>query len=322
MKDRLFGFSGKRFSFDFQLKYFYQIITILGTVCMALGGDFIPTFDESVKIFCSENSNCILAYVLNNIIIFIIGMILALWGIIGAKSDNEILQKNNDELKKDIKKFINIEKDLKSLKEENVKLIAQLNEKNEEIVKNWLKMISSEMNLNTYERLSIYYESNEEFTILSRFSQNTLYDKIHNNKFPLNQGVISKSWQHNEFIENNCPLYNENSKRNYINYMKKNYGYTEDRLNKLTMKSDKLYGIAVQIAEDNIGVILYEKISIGEKDFNDKCAMLKQKSNRYANYLTKYIQQAIKFDRSINLKNKNLNTRAEDGLFQTFKEGK
>ena len=126
----------------------------------------------------------------------------------------------------------------------------------------------------------------------------------------------------NEFIENNCPLYNENSKRNYINYMKKNYGYTEDRLNKLTMKSDKLYGIAVQIAEDNIGVILYEKISIGEKDFNDKCAMLKQKSNRYANYLTKYIQQAIKFDRSINLKNKNLNTRAEDGLFQTFKEGK
>ena len=66
MKDRLFGFSGKRFSFDFQLKYFYQIITILGTVCMALGGDFIPTFDESVKIFCSENSNCILAYVLGS----------------------------------------------------------------------------------------------------------------------------------------------------------------------------------------------------------------------------------------------------------------
>lgn len=56
---------------------------------------------------------------------------------------------------------------------------------------------------------------------LSRFSQNTLYDKIHNNKFPLNQGVISKSWQHNEFIENNCPLYNENSKRNYIELYEK-----------------------------------------------------------------------------------------------------
>ena len=39
---------------------------------------------------------------------------------------------------KDIKKFINIEKDLKSLKEENVKLIAQLNEKNEEAKAKWL----------------------------------------------------------------------------------------------------------------------------------------------------------------------------------------
>ncbi len=307
----------KRIQLTVKLKYFYQILTLLGAVLFTIASDFAYTYDEAKKELCTNGEKCAMAFVFNEYFIFCFGIIIGLIGLIGSCYDTEMLKKQNIELKKDNKKFLKVESELKNCKEENEKLFAKLCEKNVEIVKNWLKMISSELELNTYERLTVYYEYNEEFTLLARFSQNTLHNKVHTQKFPLNQGVISKSWQHNEYKEEKCPIFNDDNKL-YYKYMKDTYGYSDDRLKKITMKSDKFFGIAIQVAEDNIGVILYEKITNAkDSDFNIKCDKLKLKCERYSNYLTIYIQDAIELDRGIQV---NPSISAEDELFNSFKE--
>lgn len=319
-KNKLFGLtSNKEIRITFIFKYFYPFLTILGACLMAIGGDFAYEHSQAV-LECEGKENCYFPYIFNNWVCLILGAIIGIIGLIGANNDSKELKKANDELKKDNKKLKKIETELNDYKEENERLFGELREKNAEVVKNWLKIISNEMGLNTYERLTIYYEHNEEFTLLSRFSQNTVFNKIHSQKFPLNQGVISNSWQHNSYKEESSPKFEGNGQA-YYDYMSSEYGYKRERLESITMKSDRFYGIAIQEAEDNIGVILYEKITNEDTDdFNRKCDKLLAKSKRHSSYLTKYIRHAIKLDRTFKVKTND--TSAEDDLLNTFKGDK
>ncbi|AGR76484.1 hypothetical protein A7H1H_0149 [Aliarcobacter butzleri 7h1h] len=304
MEKKIFGFSSnKEIKITFLFKYFYHILTVLGATLMAMGGDYAYTLTEAKEI-CNGKSVCFWPYIFNNWVCLIVGIILGITGLIYNNKDMNFLKEDNERLKKENRKLNKIESDLNSSKEDNESLKSNLREKHSDVVKTWLKMISSEIGLSTHERLTIYFEYKEEFTLLSRFSQNKLYNNIHTQKFPLDQGVISMAWQHNEYKETSSPIYKANNNRYFV-YMEK-YKYTKERLERITMKSDKLYGIAIQNADDSIGVLLYERISTSDNtentsDFNQKCDTLKAICIKYQSYLTKYILDAIDLDRSINI---------------------
>lgn len=315
--DKLFGFSSnKELKVTFILKYFFQILTILGATLMALAGDFAYKYSEAV-LLCDKQDNCYFPYIFNDWVCLVLGIIIGITGLVGTASDSKELKSNNEILKKENRKLKKVESDLNNAQEDYSKLFDRLHQKHSDVVKTWLKMISTEIKLTTYERLTIYYEHTEEFTLLSRFSQNKQFNKIHSQKFPLNEGVISKSWQHNSYKEEKSPLFHDEEEE-YYTYMEKEYGYKRERLSEITMKCDRFFGIAIQEADDSIGVLLYEKISQeGDTDFNDKCDKLIAQSQKYESYLTKYVHDAIDLDRTIHINN---NESAEDDLLKSFEE--
>ncbi|MFP3416232.1 hypothetical protein SB773_32855, partial [Bacillus sp. SIMBA_074] len=85
----------------------------------------------------------------------------------------------------------------------------------------------------------IYYEHDEEFYLLERYSKNPTYAKVHRQKFPLNQGVISKAWEHESHIESGCP--HSNSYEEYVKYLDEHYEYKKEKIDTLTMKSCRYY---------------------------------------------------------------------------------
>ena len=167
-------------------------------------------------------------------------------------------------------------------------------------VKLWLKVISKHLGLNHDTRVSIYYENNENFYVLSRYSLNPILAKIHKQKFPLNKGVISQAWQHGEYSEDECLEYKETSPDEYIAYMTKKYDYDADTINNINMKSCRYFALAIAEVGDNIGVILFEsdKTDSFSDDMKDK---IKSYHADYHSYVSFFVRNALAYDKSANL---------------------
>ena len=295
----------------------YHICTYFGALFIAIGGDFAYSNTETTELF--KKGEYLIPIIWNNYFLLVLGILLGLYGLRGITDDLKALKEENIKLKQLKPELEKLKNKLDITIEDNDKLNSKIKEKHEDLVKSWLKMISLNLELSVDERLTIYFEQQESFTLLARYSQNKNYDKIHNQKFPLNKGVISKAWERNEWIENAAPRYEENNE-DYINYMVKEYSYTKKKLNSITMKTDKFFGIAIQEADENIGVLLYEKISGSEKkeitDFNTKCEIIRNKHTSNTNYLIKYVKEAIKLEylHTINT------SEPEDDLFKMMGE--
>ena len=78
-------------------------------------------------------------------------------------------------------------KALNHSQEENLCLQSEKCSIYEQLVVMWLKGASKELSLDTHCRVTIYYENNEDFSVLARYSSNPVFTKIHKQKFALNQ---------------------------------------------------------------------------------------------------------------------------------------
>lgn len=272
------------------------ILIVIGTVFLTISGAFGNNIEESIGIFKKEEYFKLIYS--SKIIYMLIGAILLYKGTKNFNSEYENLKGLNLELKKENKEIENLRDELNSSKEDIEKLHSRVSEKHQELVKTWLKLVTSELNLTVNERLTIYFEHDKEFTLLARFSQNQKYTDIHKQKFPLDKGVISEAWARNEHIESDSPIF-KNNEDEYYGYMMNKYKFLKKEIISITMKSDKLFGIAIQEADENIGVLLYERISnSGEKSFDDNCAKIREHYKNYSSYFRKFVDDAKKLDRS------------------------
>jgi len=287
----------------------YLIATGLGTLFIAMGGDYSNDIKASKALWNSGHG--LQAFIFNNWVLLIFGIIVLFIGIFGNAKDNKNLKDKNKELENEIKTIDKLRHILDDTKEDNEKLQAELLNKHEEVVRTWLKMISIDCKINTYERLTIYYEDDEEFTLLARYSQNQSYNSVHNQKFPLDKGVISKSWEHNKHRENESPIFTTDEEV-YYKYMEEAYGYDRNKLESINMKSDKYFGISIQEADENIGVLLYEKVSqVSDTDFDTKCKSIERNYKKYTTYLTKYVKDAILLDRASSISTSSISLEDE-----------
>lgn len=142
------------------------------------------------------------------------------------------------------------------LQETTLKLI----ETHEQIVTSILKSIFKNLDLDTYTRVSIYFEENNKFSILGRYSRNPKYKEIHTRVFHINKGALSKAWEHGEYSSSECCSYADN-KLGYQEYQLKEFNYSLEQTEKLTMKSREYVGIALSHIDEHIGVILFESES-------------------------------------------------------------
>ncbi|MGE8571400.1 MAG: coiled-coil domain-containing protein [Acinetobacter amyesii] len=237
-----------------------------------------------------------------------IGVILGLANGLGAREEYTIIKSENSELmnslntkeKEILEKDNEVNRKIEEIKrlsssingyQENIQdLNNQIYELQNDIAVGWLKHIFKLFKMNSMERVSIYFEQDEVFILLARYSVNPHYKKSHRQKFPLNQGVISQAWSYGEKIENQCPKY-EGDGKEYFKYMSDTYAFRIEDLQSFYMKSCWYVAIAISKADDNLGVIVFE--SINENILNDtdiKALISYCKENQ--SYLAEFIEKS------------------------------
>ena len=275
------------------------VLNFIGTGFLAVAGAFGNNFQEALKIW--NESNYLLAIFSSKPCYFILGIISYGLGTLLSNQDNRKLFRENEHLKEENKNIENLKDKIDSLENEKFDLNSEISMKHEELVITWLKLITKELSLTINERLTIYYEHNKEFTLLARFSNHTQYTKIHKQKFPLDKGVISKSFNEIKCIEKDSPIF-EQDKEEYYNYMMERYKFSRTEIEIITMKSNKLFGLAIKNADDSIGVLLYEGVGCIE-NFENNCDKIEEHYKQYSDYFKKFIEDAKKLDKSNNKTN-------------------
>jgi hypothetical protein len=169
---------------------FYIISAAIGTILLTVGGAYAGSydlFDSWSK--CSGFSACFGMAVKCPPLWLLFGAACFLFGAIGTYKDQNALNGQISEAKETKKALNSTQEELQDSK-------SKLIELQRELVKNWLKSASKHFSLDTHSRVTIYYEHQGEFYLLARYSQNPNFDSVHRQKFPRNQGVISKAFDH------------------------------------------------------------------------------------------------------------------------------
>lgn len=123
------------------------------------------------------------------------------------------------------------------------------------------------------ERITIYRYNEDSFMPVGRFSVNRELNKRGRDKYPKEEGFISKSWTEGYYYIDNLPEY-EGNEKNYINYVSELSGMKKTVLKNITMKSRTYFcknllfndseAIAVIVVES-----LNQKLPIDKDEINN-----------------------------------------------------
>lgn len=276
---------------EFTKKYSNPLFTAVSTVILALSGAFVGGYKWSTTYAAVDNAATFIAWVLTNPYLgLILGFIILLINELGRHYKTQEIEANNAKLNTQLEKYKGIDIAINGYQENIQNLNSQILTLQTEIAVSWLKQVSKQYNMNSSERASIYFELNKEFILLARHSSNPNFKEIHRQKFPLNQGVISKAWSHGECIEKECPQY-ENDVNSYYNYMTEAYGFSEEDLKNFKMKSCWYIAIAISKADDHLGVVVFESTKqniLEDKDIGELISYCKS----YQSHLVKFIEES------------------------------
>jgi hypothetical protein len=301
-------------------KALFIISSTMGTVLLTIGGAYAGSFDFDAKWTATTNFwDGMSLIILNPVTALISGVATLFFGAIGTYKDQNRQKLRMFELDQENQNLKETKSALNSTQEELQESKSRILRLHGELVKTWLKGLSKFLELDSKSRVTVYYEHDEEFYLLKRHSKNPKYSKVHQQKFPLNQGVISKAWEHGEHKEDKCPV--SSSYEKYKAYMNKTYGYDKTKIDSLTMKSCRYYAKAIIDADIHVGVILYE--STNETTFMDD---LESKFDSYCQdhqgQLSKFVRDSLNFDREVNIKRQGKNISVEDDFLELMKKWK
>lgn len=313
-----FGFSGNSDFFknlgDGVGKGLFILCAAIGTVLLTVGGAFAGSYVFSTNWEATEGFwHCAWLIIFNPNSALISGGALFLLGAVGTYKDQDRQNKNmlaltqENELLNDTKNALNSAQE--ELQESKSRVIGL----HGELVQTWLKGMSKYLELDSNSRVTIYFEHDEEFYLLERHSKNPTYSKVHIQKFPLNQGVISKAWEHESHIENECP--HSSSNEDYIDYLINTYGYEREKIKSLTMKSCRYYAKAIIDADVHTGVIVFEGTDINFLE-NELIQKIDQYCGDHQGQLSKFVRDSLLFDKEVNIKREGKSVAVEDDILQ------
>lgn len=313
-----FGFSGNS---DFFKKLgegigkgLFILFAAIGTILLSVGSGYAGSFEFSTEWGKATGfGGCLSLFFWNPVSALFGGGLFFLLGAIGTYNDQNRqnlsmtkLEQENDLLER-TKSLLNLTQE--ELQERSSRIL----DLHSELVKTWLKGASKSFNFDGNARVTIYYEHDEEFYLLARYSINPKYAKVHRQKFPLNQGVISKAWEHGKHKEEQCP--HSSDYEEYSGYLEKAYEYTSDKINSLTMKSCRYYAKAISDADTHVGVIVFEGTELNflsgglEKSIDEYC-------QEHQGQLSKFVRDSLEFDKEINIKREGKKISVEDDLLR------
>ena len=217
---------------------------------------------------------------------------------IGNYFDQKSLKRKNEALVRENEKVEAAQSGMDAAQEQVQDLASQLQRLNIDLVQTWLKSLSNNFGLDTNDRITVYYEYGRAFFLLARYSKNPEFRRVHRQKFPIDEGVISQAWQHEECVETECPEANEHQA--YEDFLVEKYGYKREKPHSFNMKSCRLYAKAIIDAGDNIGVIVFESISDKFLE-NLDIKNLRMHCEAQQSQLAKFVRDGLRYDKEITL---------------------
>ncbi|MFQ2660905.1 hypothetical protein ACK3ZC_17360 [Aeromonas caviae] len=325
MKKLNFGFTGDSDSLTKLStslgQWWYIFAAGLGSAIVSIASSFVSSYSTSSNFSGISGLISFITFLLACPFTWLlIGAALIIYGGKGTYNDQFNLNNENKRLSKENNEVTLLNEKINSISEDSTLLQNELSELQVKLVTTWLKGCSRQLNLNTNCRTTIYYYVEQHFYVLARHSQNPKLEEIHTQKFSRNHGVISKAWEHKSCIDiEDIPVYSEKPDE-YIEYMVKQYGYSEERTKKLTMKSCQYIAFSIVEADKHIGVIVFE--SDRAKNWNSqKVTQIKKYCEEYQGYLVDFIRGGIKYDRTVQLPVQSQKDVDNEFITQ-FKEGK
>ena len=168
-----------------------------------------------------------------------------------AISDNKI-QDENCELNTRLNKLRNIENNL------------------ETIFNAWLQYIIEYFELDASWRVSLYIfddrgkEENDRFLFVSRYSKDPQFKRKGRNEFKVNQGVIGKAWENNQYSKF---FKKDISDKDYVDILVNKYNFSIGEANALTMKSKSILGnLILNNHHLKVGIVILESINFLNKE--------------------------------------------------------
>ncbi|MFW2011372.1 hypothetical protein [Acinetobacter bereziniae] len=258
-----------------------------------------------------------------------IGALLIFLNCLASNESTKALESENKDLKEELSdksiKLSNLEYEVKSLnsqkngyQEDIQDLNEKINELQNRLAVGWLKHVFSHNRFGTNERVSIYFELNNEFTLLARYSKNPIYNQKHRLKFPVNQGVISKAWAEGHWVEDKCPAHNPVNSL-YKQYMAKTYSFNQRDIEKFAMKSCWYVAVAISKAGDNIGVIVFESI-VQNKINSTEVEELISYCQSEQSHLIQFIEESIAIDYAKRMESANIAVNTDKDILSLLKE--
>lgn len=277
-----------------------KLSNFLGPVVVGAAAGFISSYTSaSEKV--SGFYDFLYWFFSNPWVWLICGGIISIYGIWGTDIFEKKQQALIDGLREDQRSLKKTRQELDLAYEKNEAQGSKLREMQSELVKSSLQASFSNLGLNSFDRISIYYELDDEFYLLSRYSNNPELCKFHRQKFPLNQGVISKAWQHHFHYDEDCPRSEDQDA--YESHMRVNYGYEADTVRAFAMKSCRYLGFSIMDAGSPIGVMIIESTDADFFEARDSdLAKIKAHCEQYASLYSKHLRSGSSLNRELRAK--------------------
>lgn len=276
-----------------------KISNFLGPAVVGGAAGFIGAYDSSVK--NNIDVTTWLVWVLTNPWVWLLsGIAISIFGIWGTDRFEKKQQTLIDELREDQRNLESTKRRLDFAYEKTEAQGSRLREMQSELVKASLQSSFTVLGMNSNDRVSIYYELDDEFHLLSRYSSNPELSKPHRQKFPLDQGVISQAWQHHVHCDEECPHSGEQDR--YESHMKVKYGYEAETVRAFTMKSCRYLGFSIMDAGSPVGVIIFESTDVDFLNGDFDAEGIKSHCAKYESLYSKHLRSGSSLNRELRAK--------------------
>lgn len=175
------------------------------------------------------------------ITLLIVTILSAVWGGVASHVTIHFVKEN---YKKLLKKYSDLQSDYEGRSIDCYKLFS-----------NYIYGLYLNLKLGTNERVSLYKLDLEKYSCIGRFSENEIYKGRPNRLYPKHQGCIAKAWEVGSVEDADSPD-PESDWAKYVDHHTKKYGYSEEELKVLRMKSRSFFGIRIRNEQKKVMAVL------------------------------------------------------------------
>jgi hypothetical protein len=297
-------------------RFHSPFIAVFGALTLSVSCAFVSDYNHNNSFNTGTNSGTeFVTYLLTNSILWIIvgGLLLLVNALANTKKSKQQEAKIS-QLKKSSTEVPTLKRRIDSLQESNQQLKSRHAEMHQEHVTTWLKGLFNQSGFLYTTRISIYYEYEDSFSLLARYSTDPELKAVHKPRFQKNQGVISKAWREGEHF-NECIYNYADDPKSYIEYMCDKYAFSPEQLEEINMKSNAYYGLSLTDAGDNVGVILCESLEV-DIFTKAKREMIRDHCSEFQSNLCGFIREGVEFDKVVNLKTSRYNEGANSDIME------